>query len=296
MKNILLLTLATMIWGMGFVGTRWTLTDYSPIWSNTLRFIFAGALSAMFLIPLSFKRQIKLTLKDCKGLLICSICLFLGLQLQTIGIHYTTLAKSGFLTTLYALFTPLILMFVFKRKINRIFWPCVFMALIGMALLCELEFSNFNLGDFYITLSALFFSLHIVTVDRYADEIESFTFNSYQCIFVGLISFLFAWPYEGLPQMGAALDYSRGLTSPFMGFVVLALFSSIIAFGIQVKVQKEIAPQVVSIIFLMESIFASLFGYFFFKETLSPMAIVGCGLILFSVYLISRMKTEKKSI
>lgn len=89
--RILLLLVATFIWGLGFVGTRWTFADYSPVWSNSLRFLIAGGLSLPFLL---FYLK---SLKD-KGVIICAALLAISLQLQTFGIAETTLAKSGFLT------------------------------------------------------------------------------------------------------------------------------------------------------------------------------------------------------
>ena len=96
MTKILLLAMATCFWGLGFVGTRWTFLSYDPFWSHGLRYIFAGVIA----LPLLAMRK-GLRLK--KEAVICAILLWLGLQLQTIGIELTTLAKSGFLTTFYAI-------------------------------------------------------------------------------------------------------------------------------------------------------------------------------------------------
>jgi drug/metabolite transporter (DMT)-like permease len=288
MKNVTLLTLATAIWGMGFVATRWTLSDYSPIWSNSMRYLFAGVISIVLL--LISKEKFKAI--NHKSALICGFLLFLGLATQTIGIAYTTLAKSGFLTTLYAIFTPLLLMFT-GVKLKRNYWYCLSLAMVGIAMLCDLEFSNFNKGDLFITISALFFSLHIMAIDKFAKKQNPFNFNLWQCVYIGVISFVFAALYEGVPSFERALDYTEIFKpSPFLGFVIVAIFSSIIAFSIQVKVQAHIKPHIVSVIFLMESVFASFFGYTFFNEMLSFTAMSGCFLILLSVFLIAHTAKE----
>jgi drug/metabolite transporter (DMT)-like permease len=162
--------------------------------------------------------------------------------------------------------------------------------MVGIALLCELDINNFNRGDLYITVSAAFFSLHILAIDKYAKGQNSFYFNLWQCVYVGIMGFIFASLYVGIPSFEPALRYTDiTKQSAFLGFIVLAIFSSIIAFGIQVKVQEKIRPHIVSVIFLMESVFASFFGYIFFGETLSLMGLIGCCLILLSVFLISRL-------
>jgi drug/metabolite transporter (DMT)-like permease len=44
----------------------------------------------------------------------------------------------------------------------------------------------------------------------------------------------------------------------------------------------------------MESIFATVFGYLFFNETLSPLALMGCFLVVLSVALIPLMTNYEK--
>jgi drug/metabolite transporter (DMT)-like permease len=289
MKNILLLVLATAIWGLGFVATRWTLFEYDAIWSNSLRFTFAGIISiAILLMQKNSFKKIR-----HKHAIICSLFLLIGLATQTIGIAHTTLAKSGFLTTLYAIFTPLLLT-ITGTKLNPKYWLCLLLAMVGIAFLCDLSLNNFNRGDVFITISALFFSLHILAIDKFAKNQNSFHFNLWQCVYVGIMGFAFAAVYVGIPSFEPALRVSDiSHASPFLGFIILAVFSSIIAFGIQVRVQNYIKPHIVSVIFLMESVFASLFGYIFFGETLSNLGLIGCAMILLSIFLISRLMAKK---
>ena len=48
--NFLLLAFAMMIWGLGFIATRWALTGLDPYWTIALRFLLAGSLGLPFLI------------------------------------------------------------------------------------------------------------------------------------------------------------------------------------------------------------------------------------------------------
>ena len=118
MTQVLLLILATLIWGLGFVATRWTFLEYSPICSNSLRFVFAGKIS-LVLLTSQFNK-----FKD-KGAVICALLLGIGLQLQTIGIAHTTLAKSGFLTVFYAIFTPILSLLILKTNFRKTYWLLV---------------------------------------------------------------------------------------------------------------------------------------------------------------------------
>ncbi|WP_127716795.1 DMT family transporter [Halobacteriovorax sp. HLS] len=288
MTKIFLLITATFIWGLGFVGTRWTLTDFSPIWSNSLRFLFAGSISLILL----YKNYN--ILKE-RGVIFSSILLGAGLQLQTIGIAHTTLAKSGFLTVFYAIFTPILTAILLKTKLRLAYWGLVLMAFVGIAMLCELEVTNINLGDIYILCSALLFSLHILAVDRYGQNRNAFHFNFAQCVYIGVFCTLFALLYEG--SVSLAPLYSTNalkIDSSLSGFFVLSIFSSLIAFSLQVYAQQGIPPHIVSLIFLAESIFASIFGYIFFNEILTPLAMSGCFLVLLSVALVPVLTNYKK--
>jgi len=286
-KMILLLT-ATFIWGLGFVGTRWTLIDYSPIWSNSLRFVFAGVLCLPFLI-----RSPEL-LKN-KGTLICSVLLAVALQLQTIGIAHTSLAKSGFLTVFYALFTPLLVMIFYGKKFKRSYWLLLSLALFGIALLCELEWSQFNAGDLSTLASAFFFALHILAIDHYGKNKHPVYFNFSQCFYIGVFCLIFALLFEG-PTSLAPLIAVQDFTSPssLYGFVILSIFSSLIAFSLQISAQQSIPPHIVSLLFLTESIFAAFFGYLFFNEHLSLISLIGCLLVLISVALIPILTRFKR--
>ena len=279
--RIFWLLLATLIWGMGFVGTRWTFVEYSATWSNGLRYLFAGLISFPFL----FKKPH--LFKDC-GVFVCALMLAAGLQFQTMGIELTSLAKSGFLTVFYAIFTPILMLIFYKRKFRKTYWFLVLLSLIGIAMLCELSFEKFNLGDLYILISALFFSLHILAVDRFAQNDNAIMFNFAQCFYMGVISVAFSIGVEGLPDFEPLLAPIEFAANPFWGFVILSIFSSLVAFSLQVYAQQGVAPHVASLIFLMESVFASIFGFVFFGETLSMIAILGCILLIISVALVPR--------
>lgn len=220
------------------------------------------------------------------GVLICALCLGIALQFQTIGLGLTTLAKSGFLTVFYALFTPIFSLFLYGTKFRKKYWGLLAMAMLGMALLCDLKLESFNKGDFYTLISAIFFSGHILFVDKFGQNQNPIYFNMAQCFYVAIFCLPLAFFLEGGLDFSPFLPpYSLGANS-FTGFLILSVFSSLIAFTLQIIAQKSIPAHIVSLIFLMESVFAAFFGYLFFGEVLSLMAMVGGGILIVSVALI----------
>lgn len=285
---IAFLIMATIIWGLGFVGVRWGLEAYSPLWIHCLRFIFAGLLSIPYIL---FKRPNR----GHREALICSLVLFVALLLQTHGIALTTLAKSGFLTVFYCIFTPVLSLIIYRQQFRKTYWALLLCAFVGIALLCEFRFDNFNKGDALILTSSFFFSLHILAVDRFSPSQPPILFNSLQCFYVGVMATLYGPLFEKFPSLTPLLKFSFTQPTPLAGMILLSIFSSLIAFSFQIMAQKRTPPHIVSLAFLLESIFAAFFGLVFFGEKLSPLAVLGCILVLLSVALIPLASNYKKT-
>ncbi|EQC45451.1 DMT family transporter [Bacteriovorax sp. Seq25_V] len=288
MAGILLLSFACLIWGLGFAGTRFTFIDYSPLWSQGLRYLFA----ALIAIPiLAYRRGFK----EFKGAFFCSLFLTGAMITQTIGISMTTMAKAGFLTVFYAVFTPIISVIIFKQKLRKTFWALLALAMFGIFLMCDLKLDGFNMGDFYIVLCAIFFSGHIILTDIYAEKYDTINFNFLQCTMIGFISVVIALVFEG-PVSLAPLINAKALIFPssLYGFIILSIFSSLIAFSLQIYAQKKTPPHIVGLVFLSESIFASIFGYFFFDEKIGVKGGIGAVIILIAVALIPKFANIQK--
>ncbi|WP_419168175.1 DMT family transporter [Halobacteriovorax sp.] len=295
MKGIILLSIACAIWGMGFAGTRFTLIDYSPVWSNSLRYIFAGLFALLILLFRGDFKKLSNNKDEVIGGLVCSALLMTALQLQTVGIALTTMAKSGFFTVFYAVITPIIAVIFLGQRVRKTFWLLLMTSMLGIMMMNGMDFNNFNIGDGFVIVSAVFFSLHIIATDRYANNVDAIRFNFLQCIFMGIMGLVFALIYEGATSL-EVLYSAKALSFPsaLWGFLIVSIFSSLIAFSLQIVAQKTIPAHIVGLVFLSESIFAALFGYLFFKETLDPTAMLGAFVIVISVALVPRFTNIKK--
>lgn len=285
--NILLLVFATAIWGYGFVATRWTLVALDPYWANALRFAVAGICSTPFLL---YKKSF--TRKDniLKKAFISSIFLFGIMLFQTIGLSLTTVAKSGFITTLYTLFIPIITMIAFKKRYRPTFWVLLLLAMSGMALMSNLEIKDLNLGDFYTLICAFFGALHIIYVGRVANHIESpVEFNFLQNFFVALMSVSIALVMKGRVDLSVVMDPGHNV---LIGLLYLGIFSSMISFTAQIVAQKKIPDHIAGLIFLTEAPFAAMFGYIVFNETLNSMNLLGASVIMLAVILVPVLGRE----
>lgn len=270
---------ASLFWGAGFIGSRFGLEAFTPMWVTFFRFLIAG----VFLLPL---------LKDIKktdlnktvigGAFVCGFLLTFMIFLQVKGLQYTTVAKSSFITITYAFMTPVICRVLFKERLSMVFWSSVGMALFGILMLCDMNISTLNYGDLLTFIGALISSAHLLLVSHYATKLPRLAvFNVLQMFSVCAVSFIMAMILEGAAPIKTGLIFQD--QRAIGGLVFMGVFSTSIAFMFQTKSQKVLKPYVAGLIFLLESPFAAILGYFTFKETLSPMAIAGCVLVMAAV-------------
>jgi drug/metabolite transporter (DMT)-like permease len=285
--NVLMLLISTAIWGFGFVAAKMSFESFDPYWTNALRFLVAGGLGLPFLIYLKTFTNKNAPWKE--GLIGGSL-IFGMLIFQTVGIKYTTIAKSGFITTLYTFFVPLVMMIAFKKRFSYFFWPLVFFALLGVALMCNLDLKDLNLGDFLMFICSIFASFHILYVGHVASHVPSpIEFNFIQNLVVGILGAIVAFIFSGKVDLSPLLNIHG---NAFKGIFFLGIISSMLAFSVQVIAQKKIPAHIASLIYLLESPFAALFGWILFNEKLTMMAMSGAVIILISVVLVSFLGKE----
>ncbi len=285
--NVFLLVFATAIWGYGFVATRWTLVALDPYWANALRFLVAGVCSTPFLL---YKKSFTRKNNILKKAFVSSTFLFGIMLFQTLGLSLTTVAKSGFITTLYTLFIPIITMVVYKKRYRMTFWLLLLFAMVGMALMSNLEIKDLNFGDFYTLICAVFGALHIIYVGKIANHIDSpVEFNFLQNFFVAIMAIVVALIMKGTVDFSVVMDPSHNV---LIGLLYLGIFSSMISFTAQIVAQKKIPDHIAGLIFLLEAPFAAMFGYFAFSETLNSMNLFGAGVIMLSVILVPILGRE----
>lgn len=103
------------------------------------------------------------------GGIYCGLVMAVASSLQQIGITMTTAGKAGFITALYIILVPLMGVFIGK-KIPRIIWFCVVLAMAGFYLLCVKEGFSISKGDILVLFCSVGFSVHIMTIDHFTSK------------------------------------------------------------------------------------------------------------------------------
>lgn len=211
---------------------------------------------------------------------VCGVIFMIASNLQQYGLEAkTSSGKAGFITALYIVLVPLFGL-LFGKRVRPLVWLSVAVALAGLYCLCfrpgsALAFSD---GDFYVFLGAVFFSLHILSIDYFTQHVDAVELSCAQFIVMTLLSFVFALLFDHHTTL---TDLTVAL--PFILYV--GILSSGVGYTFQILAQREGDPTVVSLLLSLESFFAVVTGALFLHERLTGREYLGCVLMLCAVVL-----------
>lgn len=266
------LLFATMIWGFSFTAVVWILKAMDVFTMSIVRFGFAFVFSVLIA---AFIPVLRRDLNWRTFLLASGPGFFLGLTLifQTWGLESTSVTNSGFLTTLYVVLIPLLETLVFRARPYPLHYLWVTVALVGTGLMVNFHSAQLNRGDIYTLMCAGFAAIQIIWIGKISKRINSaFVFNAFQCFWALVATLIF------LPFYDRFYFYPLDARAVF-AIVLVTLGSTVLAFALQVKVQKVLSPALASLIFLLESPFAMLFAFWLLNEQMSFQKICGASLI-----------------
>jgi len=279
------------IWGFAFVAQRQGMDHMGPFLFNGLRF----ALGCLPLLPFLFLhlRQSRNAPEHTEpsqqrrlayhGVFL-GLILFVAASLQQVGIQYTTVGKAGFITGLYVVLVPLLGLLLGTRVGPRA-GIGVALAAVGLYLLTLGEGATgdarttANLGDLLMFVCAIFWALHIITVGRWAPRIPWAPLAVTQfatCAIASLLVAAFTEPIRLANIQAGAVPLL------YAGFISVGL-----GYSIQVIAQRQAPATPAAIIMSLETLFAVLGGWWLLAESLGPVQVLGCALMLLAMAMAS---------
>jgi drug/metabolite transporter (DMT)-like permease len=249
----------------------------------SLRFLLAGV---VFAIILRAKRILIVKQGLLDGLWL-GIILAVIFWSQTDGMRFTTTAKSGFITGLYVLFTPLLSVAIGQRiKLTTAIGTVI--ATFGLYLLVHLPgawWSGWNRGDLETLLCASLCAIHLLLMGRFARRTDAWLLASSQVIVAGIISVIVTaflpnpFGYQTVPQLLTK-------TWVLVPTIYLALGSTVFAFWGQSRAQTQLGPAEAAVLFCIEPVTAALLSVFWLKEPMSTQQAFG-GLLIVVAMVVS---------
>jgi len=303
-KNPVMLLLTAAIWGSAFVAQSVGMEYVQCFTFNCVRSLIGG----LVLIPcISFLdwlkgKELRAASKEKAGeseggrekqgqevrsvrwsdktLLIggisCGVVLFLASNMQQLGIQYTTVGKAGFITALYIVIVPVMGIFL-RRRCGIQVWTSVLIALAGFYLLSIKEDFSLEKADFYLLISALLFSVHILVIDHFSAKTD--------CVKMSCIQFFVCGILSGIVMAVAEQPSLERILDAKLPILYAGVLSCGVAYTLQIVGQKNYNPTIASLILSLESVFSVLAGWVILQQVLSQRELWGCFMIFCAVIL-----------
>lgn len=292
-----LLLLTAFLWGTTFVAQRTGAELVGPFTFLAMR----SWIAVLFLtpvIPLMDRLYARRGMADrkprsgpdrlllLKGGILCGMMLGAASAAQQIGIGYTTASKAGFITALYVVLVPLLSIFLNKRPSPQI-WACVLLALFGLYLLCMKTGSiTLQLGDAWVLSCAFLFAVQILILSHYSPLLDPVRLSRMQFLVVAVLSTIFMFLFEH----PTAENIRLGLPA----ILYAGIFSSGIAYTLQIIGQAGVNPTVASLVMSLESVFSAISGWLILHERMSVRELAG-ALLMFLAILFAQIEMKPKN-
>lgn len=287
MSGNLMLLLTALIWGTAFVAQSAGMDYIEPFTFGVVRNLIGGVvlIPAVWIFrhlkPVSERpskaEQTEINRNSIRGGIVCGLVYCFAGAFQQYGISMTTAGKAGFITALYIVIVPLLGIFI-RKKIPRVMWLCIAIAVVGFYLLCVNEEFRVSKGDWLVLCCAFFYSLHIMVIDFFnGKNTDGVMMSSVQFLVGGGLQIVPMLAFES-PNLSAIWD--ARLTLFYTG-----VMSSGVAYTLQILAQRRTDPTTATLLMSLESVFAALSGCLILHESLSGKEILGCILVFAAVLL-----------
>ena len=268
----------SLIWGSAFIAQDMGM-DYNGPFTFTFGRLFLGFLTLIpFLLIYEYKKIKPLIFKtqNIYNFLLIGFLLSMGNALQQFALLYTDVANTAVFTIFYVVLVPFVSYYFFPKFIHNSVWLAIIICLFGGILLTEFDNIQVRIGDSIAVVNALFWAFHIVFISRFLKVFNfPITIACVQCLIASLFALMPALVFESVELSNMILDGKE--------MIYAGVLSSGVAFLLQIYGQQNLAPAPVAIIFSLEGVFASIFGWIILSQYLNEIKIVGILLILFAV-------------
>lgn len=282
-KGNLILLLTAILWGSGFISQKLGNRVMPPMTFNAVRQLMAAVVLTPIVLRglrtsgyLSAERNTRNQLDDkrkrlLKGGALCGLFMLIGTATQQIGLLTVSAGKSGFISSIYIVFTPLFSVIVGSRVKKRTV-ICIAIAMIGFAVMSlKGGLSGATQGDWFTLISAAGFAAQIVAVNQFVDKDNAVLLSQLQFLFCGAAGIVVALIMEGPAWAGVLAGIPVLL---YQTFVPTAG-----GYTLQIIGQKYTDSSTAALIMSLEAVFAMIFGAIFLHEIMSAREVAGAAII-----------------
>lgn len=286
-KEHLLAIAVVLIWGFNFVVIRWGVEDVHPMTMTLLRFLLT-AIPMVFLVK---KPDIAMRYVVTYGVLfgagvwgLANLAIFLG---TPAGMASLLLQMSPFLTVLVAVV-------VFKETLSLKQVVGISVALLGFLIICLFKSDYLSYIGIGLMLLAAFFWTICNSIIKIAKPKDVVSFTVWSSLFVPipilLLSLVYSLFYGVELNTLVQMPTVKGWVSIIFQAVVVTLFG----YAVWTRLISKHGLAMVTPYSLLVPISGLFFGWLLYDETLSNIELLGSGLVLLGLILLTVNVTYKQ--
>ena len=270
-----MLLAASFFWGTTFVAQILGMEGLGPYTYAACRF----ALGTVFMWALWYAYRGKRVAERRAGTfrsgfragIPVGLAMFVGVTLQQVALLYTTAGKTAFITTLYIVLVPLAAVLLGQR-VRALQWCGALLAFAGVYFLSAHGETTINTGDLLVLICSFFWMAQILLIDRYARTVDAIELCFMEMIVCTLGSAVLAAIYESFAW--------ADVWHASVPILYAGILSCGVAYTCQILGQAYVEPTQAAILMSTEAVFAAVAGWIVLGETMSPIQILGCVLLL----------------
>jgi len=287
----LVLIFTALVWSLTYPLIRIVVSEMSPavlmFWRGTIAAIIFG------IFIFYSKHALSIVLKLLPAGFFLGFFFYIGYITQAIGLQTIESGRSAFITSLYVVFVP-ILSPIFRGSppTKHDIISC-FIAFSGLALLTDpLSQDGLRVGDLLTLIAALCFSVQIHLIQIYTRKYKNYiVFSFLQAVYIGIFSAI-CIPFINGSTIVQWLPTSK---SGLYSLLYLAVFATATTTWLQTRFQHNTTAERASIIYVLEPVFALIFGYYILNEVVSFVSLFGACMMILAVLwgFMARILTSK---
>ena len=276
------LILAVIFWGLSFVATKIALQSFTPFCLIFTRFSAASVFFALLLFRRGAPLIRRATFKK-----IFLLALFqpgLYFFFETYGLKYTTATKTSLIIATIPVVVMALSAVFLKEKVKPVNIAGIVISLVGIVLLVfgstgHIELGGIMTGDLLVFGAVLSAAIYMIFTRHLGKTIPPVQITGLQMIFGAVLFFpFFLWDQ-------ASMEWSAVTAESVIAVTALIVFATIGAFLCYNFALSRIEATKVAVFLNVIPIVTAIGAWSLLGESLSPVQMVGGGIVVGAVYL-----------
>ncbi|MCS5421958.1 MULTISPECIES: DMT family transporter [Psychrilyobacter] len=284
-----LMVIATLFFSGAFIAGKFSIAEF-PVYSLTFfRFLIAAVV--LFLIMWKKGEDLTLEKADIPRILLLSLLGMVGYHVFFFtALKYTSSVNTSLIAATNPIMTTIMASLFLKERFPKKAVGGILISFLGVAMIVTngsidvIKNMNFNIGDLYMLLAVLSFSLYFIVLKGIVGRVAPIKLTSYVflfCVILLIPMVIYENPMSFIPKT---------TWTGWSSLVYMSIFASVIAYLIQQVSVKRIGPAKTSLYVNLVPLFSMIMAYFILGEVITLPKVFAGFMIITGVIITLRSK------